>query len=39
MQGWDQIGIFGESLKMYSKGEMRRLVDISGSVIVEYRMS
>ncbi|MEA2053656.1 MAG: hypothetical protein U9O96_00840 [Candidatus Thermoplasmatota archaeon] len=38
MQGWEHIGNFGESLRVYGKGELRKLVDISGSVIVEYRM-
>ena len=38
MQGWDEIGTFGHSLKMYSKGDWRRLVDDTGSVVVEYRM-
>jgi len=38
MKGWEHIGNFGESLKMYGKGEIRRLVDERGSVIVEYRM-
>lgn len=38
MQGWDEIGTFGQSLKMYGKGERRRLVDDTGSVVVEYRL-
>ncbi len=38
MQGWECIGNFGESLRMYGKGELRRLVDERGSVVVEYRM-
>jgi len=38
MRGWKHIDNFGESLKIYGKGEMRRLVDPTGEVVVEYRM-
>ncbi len=38
MRGWVHIDNFGESLKIYGKGKMRRLVDNKGRIIVEYRM-
>ena len=38
MRGWEEIGIFGESLKIYKKGNLRRLVDEHGKVVIEYVM-
>lgn len=38
MQGWDHIENIGESLRVYRKGDLRRLVDKAGKVIVEYKM-
>jgi len=38
MRGWEEIGIFGESLKIYKKGNTRRLIDENGKVVIEYRM-
>lgn len=38
MKGWEHISNFGESLKVYGKGELRRIVDDRGSVVVEYKM-
>jgi len=38
MQGWDHIENIGESLKVYRKGELRRLVAEDGRVIAEYKI-
>ncbi len=38
MQGWDHIENIGESLKVYRKGDLRRLVDKEGRVIAEFKM-
>lgn len=38
MRGWKHIDNFGESLKIYGKGELRRLVDDEGKVVIEYKM-
>jgi len=38
MRGWEEVGIFGESLRIYKKGNARRLIDEKGRVVVEYRM-
>jgi len=38
MRGWEEIGIFGESLKIYKKGNLRRLVDNRGKIVIEYTM-
>jgi len=39
MQGWDHIENIGESLKVYGKGKLRRLVTKDGRVIAEYKIS
>ena len=38
MRGWVEIGIFGENMKIYKKGNLRRLVDEKGRVVIEYSM-
>jgi len=38
MRGWVEIGVFGESLKIYKKGSIRRLVDRDGNIVIEYKM-
>ena len=38
MRGWVHIDNFGESLRIYGKGSVRRLVDKKGKVVLEYRM-
>jgi hypothetical protein len=38
MRGWEEVGIFGESLRIYKKGNARRLIDEKGRIVVEYRM-
>ncbi len=38
MRGWEHIDNFGEGLRIYGKGNMRRLVDSEGKIVVEYRM-
>ncbi len=38
MRGWEHIDNFGESLRIYGKGNLRRLVDKRGRVILEYKM-
>jgi len=38
MRGWVHIDNFGESLRIYGKGRVRRLVDRKGNIVLEYRM-
>jgi hypothetical protein len=38
MRGWTHIDNFGESLKIFGKGDQRRLVDTCGKVVMEYQM-
>lgn len=38
MRGWEEIGRFGESLKIYKRGNSRRLIDEKGKIVIEYKM-
>ncbi len=35
---WIEVGLFGESIKIYKNGRRRRLVDENGRTIIEYEM-
>ncbi len=38
MRGWEYIDNFGESLKIYGKGNLRRLIDAKGRIVIEYKV-
>ena len=38
MRGWEEVGTFGESLKIYKRGDIRRLIDKNGRIVIEYKM-
>jgi len=37
MRGWEYIDNFG-NLRIYGKGNIRRIVDQKGNIIVEYKV-
>jgi len=38
MRGWEEVGMFGESLKIYKKGDARRIIDKKGKIVIEYKL-
>ncbi len=39
MRGWIHIDNFGNDLRIYGKGSMRRLVGKNGEIVLEYRVN